>query len=285
MDKPILDFLVIGAQKSGTTWLSHVLGQHDEIHVPRRKELHYFNESANLAKGLGWYRAQFRPAPGERLVGEATPNYFWTRPLPDDRHSPMHRFEIAPLVRAINPDARLILSLRDPVDRAVSAYYHYIATGLIDPRLPFAEALPWFGTRSMGLYAVHYRHWLESFDREQILTLIFERDIKEQANQPATVRRLFDHLGLSPPETLEYDEARNSRPSYFAMRTARYVPHDSIPGKLIRSACSAMMPARLDARFKPVVPAEEKARLREYYRPHNAELSELLGYDVSRHWI
>jgi len=282
MGRSILDFLVIGAQKSGTTWISHLLGQHPEIHVPRRKELHYFNNSENLAKGLEWYRAQFSPGPGERFLAEATPNYFWNYSLPGDRHGT--RTDIAPQVRAINPDARLILSLRDPVDRAVSAYYHYIATGLIDPRLPFAEALPWYGIRSMGLYAVHYRHWLESFNREQILTLIFERDIRDETNRPATVRRIFDHLGVSVPENLEYDEARNSRPSYFAMHTARYVRHDSIAGKVIRRACAGLLPKRLDARFKPQVPAEDRARLREYYRPHNAELSELLGPDQTRYW-
>lgn len=282
--EPAIDFLVIGAQKCGTTWISHLLSQHPEIHVPKRKELHYFNESSQLDKGLDWYREQFAPQRGERFLAEATPNYFWNHALPDDRYASINIFDIAPLVRRINPDARLIVSLRDPADRAVSAYYHYIATGLIDPRMPFAEAQKWYGTRSMGLYAAHYRHWLQSFPREQILTLIFERDIREAVNRPRTVERIFEHLGVSVPEALEYEEARNSRASYLAMQTARYVPPRSIAGWVIRRVAGALVPSALDRRFKPSVTDVDRARLREFYRPHNAELADLIGIDLGGLW-
>lgn len=280
----MLDFLVIGAQKSGTTWISHLLDQHRDIHVPAEKELHYFNISYNLAKGPDWYCAKLAPRRGERFSAEATPNYFWNCRLPEDRHAGVHIFDIAPQVHRLNPQARLILSLRDPVERAVSAYYHYIATGQLTPRTPFSEALDWFGTRSMGLYARHYRHWLASFDPEQILTLIFERDIRDRSRQPATVQRIFDHLGLPVPEKLEYEEQRNSRASYLAMQTTRFVPAKSLAGRAIRHVSGALVPPGFDKRFRPAVPPEEKARLRDYYRPHNEEMSRLLDLDLSQWW-
>lgn len=284
MTKPIIDFLVIGAQKAGTTWISHLMGQHPEIHVPPRKELHYFNNRDRLARGLDWYRAQFAPRPGERFNAEATPNYFWNAVLPGDRQGVVHRHEIAPAVRHLNPDVRLILSLRDPVERAVSAYYHYIATGQIHPAMPFAEALDWYGARTMGLYPLHLRHWLEQFPREQILVLVFERDIRKPANRPATVARIFGHLGLPVPERLDYDTPRNARASYFAMQTARFVRPTGLPGKAVRFLSRQLVPRSLDKRFKPRVSEEERARLRDYYRPHVAETSRLLGLELEREW-
>lgn len=280
----MVDFLVIGAQKCGTTWISHLLSQHPQIHVPRKKELHYFNNRDALARGEVWYRRQFAPRPGELFTAEATPNYFWNHTLPGDLHSPVHVFDIAPLVRRMNPDARLILSLRDPVERAVSAYYHYITIGLVDPRMSFVEAQKWFGTRSMGLYAAHYRHWLQSFAREQILTLIFERDIRDRSQQPSTVQRIFGHLLVPVPEKVEYDEPKNRRAPYLAMQTARFVSPRGLAGKSIRRLAGALVPKAIDERFRPEVTAEDRARLREFYRPHNAELSELLGVDLGQWW-
>lgn len=284
MSKPIVDFLVIGAQKCGTTWISHLLAQHPEIHIPRRKELHYFNHRGHLAKGLDWYRAQFTPHPGERFTAEATPNYFWNHTLPGDRHGIVQCSEIAPQVRAINPEARLVLALRDPVERAVSAYYHYIAIGLIDPRLPFDEALDWYGARSMGLYARHYRHWLEHFDREQILTLIFERDICRAANRPDTVERIFSHLGVPHPETINCHKPQNIRAPYLSLQAARYVSPTGWAGKKIRFLAEALVPKAIDRLFKPLVTDADKARLRDYYRPHNSEMSDLLDIELEQYW-
>jgi hypothetical protein len=278
------DFLVIGAQKCGTTWISHLLSQHPEIHVPRRKELHFFNHRHHVEMGLDWYRAQFRPREGERYTAEATPNYFWNLTLHGDRQGEVHRFDIAPQVRAQNPEVRLVLSLRDPVDRAVSAYYHYIATGQLDPRVPFREALAWYGTRTMGLYAQHYRHWLGSFECEQILTLIFERDIRQTANRPRSVERLFGHLGVAPPADLDMDTLKNARASYLAMQTGRYMPPRSLAGQAMRHLAGVLVPKAIDGRFKPPVTQEDREELRAYYRPHNEEMSELLGIDLREYW-
>jgi len=74
---PDPNYLVIGAQRCGTTWLAETLGQHPDIYVPRPKEIHFFNHSENYAKGIDWYRSRFPGYEGQRAVGEFTPNYFW----------------------------------------------------------------------------------------------------------------------------------------------------------------------------------------------------------------
>ena len=138
--------------------------------------------------------------------------------------------------------------------------------------------------RTMGYYALHYRHWLESFPPEQILTLVFERDIRDPAMRPRTVARIFAHLGVPCLEKIEFDEARNARASFLAMQAARFVPPRSFAGKALRHALGLLVPAALDRRFKPLVTPEDKARLREHYRPHVAETSALLGVELEQYW-
>src|SRR5688572_26171231 len=71
------NFLVIGAQKSGTTWLAEMLRQHPDVYTSPKKELHYFDLKANYALGIDWYRQQFAGETGQRAIGECTPNYLW----------------------------------------------------------------------------------------------------------------------------------------------------------------------------------------------------------------
>jgi len=71
------NFMLIGAQKCGTSWLAAMLRQHPDIFVPEKKELHFFNLKSNYARGIEWYRKQFDGWSGQKLVGDCTPNYLW----------------------------------------------------------------------------------------------------------------------------------------------------------------------------------------------------------------
>lgn len=99
------DFLGIGAQKAGSTWLHANLGRHPQLFLPPEKELHYFDWFR--VPTLRRYAARFAPA-GGRLAGEITPGYSALPPYRIRR------------VRALLPEARVLLLLRDPVDRAWS---------------------------------------------------------------------------------------------------------------------------------------------------------------------
>ncbi len=70
-------FLVLGAQKAGTTWIADMLRQHYQMCMPEKKEVHFFNKKTNYRKGLDWYKQHFEMC-GEPVRGEATPNYLWT---------------------------------------------------------------------------------------------------------------------------------------------------------------------------------------------------------------
>ena len=115
--RPLPDFLVIGAQKSGTTSFFHYIAQHPKIFDHKAKELHFFD--LHYGRGAAWYRSQFpllASVKKDSLVGEATP-YYLCHP-----HAPKR-------IHGLVPDVKLIVLLRDPVDRAISHYFHEVKKG------------------------------------------------------------------------------------------------------------------------------------------------------------
>lgn len=124
--RPLPDYLIIGAQRAGTTTLQRLLARHPEISGPRfRKGLHYFD--TGFDRDDEWYRSQFPISRrGGPIVGEASPYYLF-HPLVPQR--------IADLM----PDVKLIALLRDPVERAISHHRHETRRGY--EHLPLEEAL------------------------------------------------------------------------------------------------------------------------------------------------
>src|SRR3989344_1753054 len=81
-----LDFVGIGAEKAGTTWLADCLGDHPEIYIPRQKELFFFNKydphyltvkNYRYKRGISWYKSQFRQSQPQTLKGEFSPTYIY----------------------------------------------------------------------------------------------------------------------------------------------------------------------------------------------------------------
>ena len=100
------DFLGIGAQKSGTTWLYANLKKHPEIYLPRKKEIHYFDWY--FYKGINWYYNHFNHKRKTQKTGEITPGY-----------SILNEKKIK-YIKSLKPDLKIILLLRNPIDRAWS---------------------------------------------------------------------------------------------------------------------------------------------------------------------
>jgi hypothetical protein len=118
------DFLVIGAQKAGTTALYAYLRWHPSIAGPFWKEVSFFDR--HWARGEAWYRGQFPLRSSGKVVGEASPSYVF-HPLAPKR------------VFSLVPEVKLIVLLREPGDRAYSQYQHAVALGR--ETLSFEDAL------------------------------------------------------------------------------------------------------------------------------------------------
>ena len=285
MAKPeIVDFLVIGAQKCATTWIHTILDQHPDIFVPAIKEVHYFNYAKNYNRGLEWYGPIMTPPDDAMLVGECTPNYFWNYQTEHERQGPNHIGDIAGKVKQVNPEAKFILVLRNPVDRAVSAYFHHIGQGTIRPDAGIQNSMHLYGIFSMGLYVKHLEHWLQHFPQDRFLTLIYERDIAIKSNNEDTIQRIYRHIGAAPFNDIVFDKARNRRNSYFFMWSTRFIRPASLPGKVLKRLAPKLIPKNLDESFKPVVTPEDYAALDALYQPYNKTLGELTGQDVTRWW-
>lgn len=199
---PAVDFLGIGVQKGGTTWLYRQLARHPQVAFPRGKEVHYWNASRapDAEEWAALLEPPARRSPTGRPIktGEITPAY---ATLPVEK------------IRAIQrrcPGIRLFISFRNPLDRAWSA----ALMGLARAQMLVPEASDqWFldhfrsaASRARGDYLGCLDRWYSVFPAEQLLVL-FQDDI---ASRPAAVLdALAVHLGIDaadfralPSETL-----------------------------------------------------------------------------------
>lgn len=239
-------FLIVGGIRCGTTSLIRYLGEHPEVGIASTKEPHYFDW--NHKRGDNWYRSFFplsmSSAAKNLMVGESSPGYLMDPDAP------------ARAAAAI-PDAKLLLLVRNPVERAHSHYRYRQGRGH-EPAETFEEALAdeprrmehaaaadrgqlqLRGYFHHGKYAEGLSRWLEYFDSSQVLTLQSE---DFYANTPAAFRRVVDFLGLTQYEL------------------DNYVVHNS-------AAASTMDPGT-------------RASLVERYREPNRRFYELVGTDFA----
>jgi hypothetical protein len=207
--RPLPDFLILGAQKAGTTALYSYLRWHPAITGPAWKEVSYFDR--HYRRGVRWYRGHFPMRAGDRIVGEASPGYLF-HPLAPER------------VLGTVPEAKLIALVRDPVARALSHYHHEVALGreplsfeqaieaepertrgeeerMVRDPLYFSRAWWDFAYLARGHYAEQLERWFAVFPREQLLVLPSE----ELAAEPGrTYARVLDFLDAPPHQLSSY---------------------------------------------------------------------------------
>jgi hypothetical protein len=177
---PLTRFVGIGAQKCASTWLHRILAAHPDVVVPAIKEVDFF--SYRYDHGYQWYERCFDARRPARARGEISPSYFSEPAVPER-------------VARCLPRARILLSLRDPVERALSNHRHEVRVGhLTGPDLSFEAGLrnnPMYVEQ--GRYATHLRNWLRHFDRDRILVLLME-DI--EAGPAAVCAQVYRFLGI-----------------------------------------------------------------------------------------
>ena len=173
-------FVIIGAQKCGTTSLHAYLDKHPETSMSQPKELNFFIERRNWGKGLDWYRSHFDPAKDVR--GESSPNYTAAPNFPG----------VPEKMASVIPDAKLIFMVRDPIDRIRSEWIHNYAKRNTDWSI--GEAIrrrKVYVNRSK--YNMQLQLYLEHFPRERIL-IIDQIDLLKQRRE--TLQRVFRFLGI-----------------------------------------------------------------------------------------
>lgn len=249
------DYLVIGVQKGGTTSLHHYLEENRRVIPAFKKEVKFFD--CNFGNGLSWYRSHFPfknqmvTADGKRaLTGEASPYYIYHPAAPSRTAQTL-------------PSAKLILLLRDPVERAYSHYQHNVRTGredlsfeaalemeperldgeveriLADPNYPLFKHMH-YSYLDKGIYLPQIQRWLAVFPKENLLILKSEDFYRDPAG---VLEEVTTFLGLPPMERSNWKPYNQGEYSGMDDRTRR--------------------------------------RLNDYFRPHNAALSDFLGRDFT----
>lgn len=197
------NFLIIGAMKAGTTSLYYYLNQHPEVFMSPVKEPHFFafeGQTINFrgprdqeimqqmcVTERGAYEALFRGVKDEKAVGEASAMYLYYP-------------ESAERIKKYNPDMKLIVILRNPVDRAYSSYMHLVRDGREyisdfesalreEPRRIAENWVPIWHYQKAGFYYLQLKRYLDVFPKNQIKIYIYEEDLKLRPQQ--TMRDIF----------------------------------------------------------------------------------------------
>ena len=176
------DFFVVGATRAGTTYLHHLLASHPDVFMPWIKELHYFDHDGRYASDLSGYLPMFDGYHGEALIGEATPLYC-EKGVYFDRDGRFRFFReettMARIARHF-PEAKIIISLRDPITRIPSIHKKNFYQGKISTRLS-EEINREMSGGSDGMnyifrnrYDVHLEDVYRHFSKERVHVMIFE---------------------------------------------------------------------------------------------------------------
>lgn len=170
MSLPRPDFLIIGAQKCGTSWLHARLREHPDCFLPDDKDYEFLSYAGHLADP-DWragFARRFAGAPAGVLTGDACASYLWTtepRPPGFNPDLPASARELC------GPGLRVIVLVRDPVVRAISAYLHHIAHASLDWNRALPEAPAELGIVELGRYGAQVAAWVDGLGAARVRVL------------------------------------------------------------------------------------------------------------------
>lgn len=210
-----IDFLIIGAQKSGTSSLMRFLERNTEYFFVANQECHFWSREAKYNKpdGFAEYLANFSQALPNQIVGEKSPSYLATDGT-------------AARIAKHYPKIKIIAILRNPADRAYSAYLHGQRNGALSKSMSFGEAIrnykelkgvPYGDVISQGFYAKNLKSYYEEFTPEQILII----DFAEMVSNPNKVLKEVLEF-LLPAETVQNMDLALVLPNVNVARASKY---------------------------------------------------------------
>lgn len=266
-----INFVIIGAAKSATTWLQTQLQSDPAVYMPD-PELHYFSREYN--RGTDWYLSQFTEQANGRTVGEKSNSY-------------LYEPEAAARLHRDLPHVKLVVQLRNPVERAYSNYCMLFRRGEVDAHIDaYLDPTQGENIRFLvaGKFASHLQPYIDLFGRDRLLILFYDAVSSDPAAQ---MSRLRTHLDL-PPRALAASGQNKVKDKTAPVVPPRLRKRLSWLKPLARPlrGTSAFAAARgliaRETRYPPLTP-ELRQRLGEYYRPSIEALEELSGQSLA-HW-
>jgi hypothetical protein len=305
------NFLIIGAQKSGTTSIYEYLKEHPQIHMSPMKEPRFFafeGEKPNfrgpgdqelykdIVSDLESYRALFQGASKDMAIGEASVVYLYFPRTPER-------------IRHHIPDVKLIAVLRNPIERAYSAYLH-LTRDRKEPLRDFGRALqaedlrihnnwgPIWHYKQIGFYYSQLKRYYDTFEREQLRVYLYE-DLSKHPKE--MLQDIYGFLGVD--DTFVPDVRRRHNVSAVPAHNGWYAMYAFLQSQSpIKSLVKPLLPEALRRRLftqvygrvstspqdqvlaKPPLPLEVQQQLTDIYRNDILRLQELIRRDLSN-WL
>ncbi|NPA93562.1 MAG: sulfotransferase [Chloroflexi bacterium] len=289
-----IDFLIVGAEKGGTTWLARMLRQHPQVYLPPQKELYYFNrrfvedprlKNQHFDQPVSWYLAFFAAAHPGQKKGEACPAYLWDEDAPGR-------------IYAFDPQIQIFMVLREPVERTLSAYRFYRQRGVI--RCSLAEAVKKHRDLLVerSAYAEQVARYLAFFPREQMHVYLYDA----LRQDPVAFLKAFERdLGVDAfvPEDVLTRANVTGEPKYLWLNQTLFRVRALARKYLPMSALQVLRRAGLAQAYEALRKANKRTTrathvqtldpqlrqaLKAYFEPDILRLQTLLDMDLSA-WL
>lgn len=266
------NFVFIGPDKSGSSWMHEILRQHPACFVPPSKDIYFFDRYYH--RGMPWYLNHFREADAQhRAIGELSHDYLFSA-------------QAAARIRENLPEARLLTSLRQPIERSFSQYLFMVRNGVT--KAPFEEALTLFPSiLGNSFYGRHLTPYFECFPRDQIKVMFFER-LEEDPRRFA--QEMFAFLDLPMIDSLPFETkvlaASRPRSETMARMThqvavlARNLGFGRLVGRLKQGWLRSLLYRPYTRDERPQVAPGTRARLGELFEPDIRQLEAMLGLEL-----
>ncbi|QRN83008.1 sulfotransferase [Chloroflexota bacterium] len=296
------NFLIIGAAKSGTSSLYMYLMQHPEIFMSPSKEPHFFSfdDQSKMTTGPGdpiheaitdfdTYQALFDGVTDEKAIGEASTSY-------------LYRPEAAGRIHTMLPDAKLIAILRNPADRAFSAYMHVVRDKR-ETSNDFAEALtkeesrkaagwePIWHFTNVGHYYEQLKRYYSLFPKEQIRVYLYEDLVNDLDNLLAEIYEFLDVDPTFVPGSLMRYNASGNVKSETVQKASKWLFSSPNP---IRWVSRKVLPRNWRMKFaawvrfknlkRREIPNKVREQLVDAYRDEILQLETMINRDLSS-WL
>jgi len=285
------NFMIVGAQKSGTTTLYDILAQHSDIYLSSTKESKFFVEEEKYNKGIEFYSNEyFSKYSGQKAIGEIDPEYIFFEDVPQRL-----RYDIS-------KDLKLIFILRNPVARAYSHYLMTYKRGWDE--LSFEEAIKEEPQRiekdffskhhqsyiTRGYYSKQIKRYLEYFPIENMQFIIMEDDFI--VNKEQTIHKLLKFIDVKADENIDIYKKSNasSQPRFKFLRDLIFKPNGVkkllkplIPSQKVRYFILMNILDKINQKPQKdnkLTVEQSKAIYEKYYKDEIKDLEKLLNRDL-----
>lgn len=268
-----LDFLIVGAQKSGSTSLRAFLEEQKKDIFILNRELHFWNRNGQYQDGAGLnaYLENFAEAKPNQVKGEKSPSYLVSKEAPERIHKHF-------------PEVKIIAILRNPIDRAYSAYWHGRRVGAIETSTTFGEAVrnykvnqgkPYGDLVSAGFYSEQIARYLIFFPLKQLHVISFESTLTQSSDELHEVLKF-----LLPHSTIANQESQLAFPKRNVARASRFPKLNEaiFKSKLLSYSTKSRISKKSLVDLKvPEMLEDDRKFLQEIYAGENQALQSILG--------